>query len=454
VPERYWIATLGCPKNEVDSEKIAGSLERDGYQPARSARDAELLVVNTCAFIDAARAESVEAILELARLRRRGSRLVVTGCLAERSGEELAAALPEVDLVVGLGTPVRLGQVRRGHGARVLRTGGVTDLLELPRARGAAPWAYLKVAEGCSRRCGFCAIPSFRGPQRSRPLEAVLGELEALEALGVAEVILVAQDLASYGRDLGRREGLRELLAAVASRVPRVRLLYLYPSALDDCLIEAIAATGVPYYDLSLQHVSAPLLRRMRRWGSRRRFLERIEAIRRVAPDAALRSSFVVGYPGETEEDHDELLAFLEEAELEWAGFFPFSREEGTYAASLEGVVEEGLALERLREASEVQDRVTARRRRARVGSRLEVLVDAPGVARSFAEAPEIDGVVRVPRELAAGSLVEVVVRDAEGVDLVATPVPGASGRPVRGAPATAVRRDRLLSPAGEVAGR
>lgn len=463
MPGRYWIATLGCPKNEVDSEKIAGSLERDGYRRARSARDAELLVVNTCAFVEAARAESVETILELADLRRPGSRLVVTGCLAERAGEELAAALPEVDLVVGLGTPVSLGVTRRASsapsavgsagasggkgvgpaGARVLRTGGVTDLLELPRARRASPWAYLKVAEGCSRRCGFCAIPSFRGPQRSRPLEAVLEELESLE---VVEVVLVAQDLASYGRDLGRRDGIFELLDEVARRVPRVRLLYLYPSALDDRLIEAIASTGVPYYDLSLQHVSAPLLRRMRRYGSRRRFLERIEAIRRVAPDAALRSSFIVGYPGETEEDHDELLAFLEEAELEWAGFFPFSREEGTFAASLEGAVAEELVLERLREASEVQDRVGARRRRARVGSRLEVLVDGPGVARSFAEAPEIDGVVRVPAGLAVGALVEVLVHDAEGVDLVATPVGGEAVRFGNGARAVgAPRREAAL---------
>ncbi len=247
------------------------------------------------------------------------------------------------------------------------------DLLELPRPPATAPWAYVKAAEGCDRRCGFCAIPSFRGRQRSRSLESILAEIDAL---GVSEVVLVAQDLASYGRDQSSRSmqvrtkepGIVELVEAAAARVPRVRLLYLYPSSLTDRLIEAICATGVPYFDLSLQHASGRLLRRMRRWGSAERFLERIARIRSVAPGAALRSAFILGYPGETEEDHDELLSFVETAELDWAGFFSFSAESGTYAAGLPGQVPVELAAERLRECSELQDAITARRRRAARG--------------------------------------------------------------------------------------
>jgi ribosomal protein S12 methylthiotransferase len=207
---------------------------------------------------------------------------------------------------------------------------------------------------------------------------------------------------------------------AVAARVDRVRLLYLYPSSLTDRLIETIVATGVPYFDLSLQHVSGAHLRRMRRWGSGERFLARIQRIRAAAPDAALRSSFILGYPGETEEDHDELLAFLAEAELDWAGFFTFSKEVGTYAADLDGEVAPELALERLRECSELQDHVTACRRRQLVGSTISVLVDRPGVGRSFGEAPEIDGIVRVAGELAAGDFADVIVTGTEGPDLVA----------------------------------
>ncbi len=318
---RYWLETLGCPKNQVDSDKIEGTLVADGYAPATSAREADLVVVNTCAFIEDARRESIETTLELAAARKDGSRLVVTGCLAARYGDELAASLPEADLVAGFGVPVMLG--RKEPSGQVPRL----DLLNLPRPPSARPWAYVKVAEGCDRKCGYCAIPSFRGPQRSRGPEAVLAEVDALAA---QEIVLVAQDLASYGKDLGR-PGIVELVGAVAARVPRVRLLYLYPSDLSDRLIDAIDASGVHYFDLSLQHVSRSHLRRMRRWGDGDRFLARIEAIRAQMPAAAFRSNFIIGYPGETEADHDELLEFIGAAELDWCGFFAYSAEEGTY---------------------------------------------------------------------------------------------------------------------------
>lgn len=414
----FWIETLGCPKNQVDSDKLTGTMLADGLVPAAAPEQADLVVVNTCAFIDEARRESIDVVLALSDRRAGGAQVVVTGCMAERYGDELAAALPEVDAVAGFGVPVTLGATRSRVAAPAL------DLLELPRPPADAPWAYVKVAEGCDRACGFCAIPSFRGKQRSRPVDSVVAEVDTLVASGVREVVLVAQDLAAYGRDQGTgRRRLVPLVDALTRRVDRVRLLYLYPSELTPALVDAVCATGVPYFDLSLQHVSAPLLRRMRRWGDGGRFLRRVREIRRREPEATFRSSFIVGYPGETEDDHDLLLEFLAAAELDWAGFFAYSREEGTYAAGLDGVVPAGLVADRLAELRELQDGITAGRRDALVGSVAEVLVDEPGVARSHREAPEIDGVVAVPASLPVGEIVKVRIEGAAGPDLDAAPL-------------------------------
>ena len=425
MPERFYVETLGCPKNQVDSDKLAGSLLAAGLEPAAGLAEADLVVVNTCAFIEDARVESVEAILDAARARRRGARLVVTGCLAARSGEALADALPEVDAVIDVGVPVELGGTRwRPRGGRFI----AMDFLDLPRPASAVPWAYVKVAEGCDRRCGFCAIPQFRGPQRSRAQDAILAEVDDL---GCREIVLVAQDLASYGRDLGDPDALVRLVEAVAQRVSRVRLLYLYPQSLDGRLIDTIVATGVPYFDLSLQHVARPLLRRMRRFGSAPGFLALVEGIRTRAPGAALRSSFILGYPGETEPDHDELLDFLRAAELDWVGFFTYSEEEGTYAQSLTDKVPAALAAERLRECAELQDEITARRRRSLVGSVVDVLVDEPGAGRSYREAPEIDGVIHLRRGCEPGTVQRVRIEAAVGPDLdgsVVGPAPLVSG--------------------------
>ncbi|MFN8038922.1 MAG: MiaB/RimO family radical SAM methylthiotransferase [Acidimicrobiales bacterium] len=430
MPRSFWVETLGCPKNQVDSDKLTGTLLADGLVPALDAGGADLVVVNTCAFIEEARQESIDTVLALSDGRADGAEVVVTGCLAERYGDELADALPEADVVAGFGVPVTLG-VKPPRGRALLATDEsvpALDLLELPRPKADAPWAYVKVAEGCDRACGFCAIPTFRGKQRSRAMADVLAEVEALD---VAEVVLVAQDLAAYGRDQGVGERrIVDLVGAVAERVDRVRLLYLYPSDLTDGLVEAVLATGVPYFDLSLQHVSAPLLRRMRRWGDGDRFADRIAAIRAAAPDAAFRSNFIVGYPGETEADHDQLLAFVGEVGLDWCGFFAYSAEEGTYAAGLDGTVDPGLVDERLAELRELQDGITATRRDDLIGSTVEVLVDLPGQARGHREAPEIDGIVTVPEALPVGTFVDVVVTDALGPDLVAEPVDDSAGSP------------------------
>ena len=414
---RFYVETLGCPKNQVDSDKLIGTLLADGMSPVDDAGDADLVVVNTCAFIEEARKESIDTILSLAEERRPGARLVVTGCMAERYGAELAEELPEVDAVVGFGVPIAPERPRIPVAAAPLPT---LDLLNLPRPASAAPWAYVKIAEGCNRSCGFCAIPSFRGPQRSRDIDSILSEVAET---GAREIVLVAQDLASFGTDRPEELGagsIVPLVEQVDRLVDRVRLLYLYPSDLSDALIGAICATGVPYFDLSLQHVSKPLLRAMRRWGDGERFLRRIADIREREPAAAFRSNFIVGYPGETEDDHDLLLRFVEEAQLDWCGFFAYSREEGTHAAGLDGAVESGLVAERLAELREMQDGITAERRDLLIGERLEVLVDSPGEGRGFREAPEIDGVVRLPDSLEVGQFATVEIVDAEGPDLVA----------------------------------
>jgi ribosomal protein S12 methylthiotransferase len=409
--ESFWIETLGCPKNEVDSDKLVGTMLADGLVPAESPELADVVVVNTCAFVEQARQESIDTILGLDSVRAPGARLVVTGCMAERYGEELADALPEIDSVAGFGVPVTLGSTR---GAKT----SSFDLLNLPRPKSSSPWAYVKVAEGCDRACGFCAIPSFRGKQRSRSVDDILTEVDALEA---REIVLVAQDLAAYGRDQGVGErSIVPLMNAVSQRVDRVRLLYLYPSDLTDELIDTICGSGVPYFDLSLQHVSSSLLRGMKRWGDGKRFAKRIEAIREREPAAAFRSNFIVGYPGETEEDHDQLLDFVESVGLDWCGFFPFSREDGTFAAGLEHQVPENLVAERLAELTALQDQITAAKRDEMIGSVVEVLVDSPGIGRTWREAPEIDGIVMVAPDLEPGSFATVTIVNALGPDLVA----------------------------------
>jgi ribosomal protein S12 methylthiotransferase len=417
VTQRFYLESLGCPKNDVDSDKIIGTLLLDGLIQTDDASLADLVVVNTCAFIEDARRESIDTVLELSSQRKDGARVVVTGCMAERYGSELAESLPEADHIAGFGVPITLTKKSL---SLVSEKVPAFDLLNLPRPKSRAPWAYIKIAEGCDRNCGFCAIPSFRGPQRSRDVASILAEVDQLEA---KEIVLVAQDLASYGKDRPDELGAGSIVGlvnSVAKKVKRTRLLYLYPSDLSDALIDAICATGVPYFDLSLQHVSKSHLRRMRRWGDGERFLNRITDIRKREPDAAMRSNFIVGYPGETEEDHDQLLNFVNEAQLDWCGFFSFSPEEGTHALSLPDRVPESLMNERIAELREMQDTITARRRDDLIGRTLNVLIDEPGVARSHREAPEIDGVIHVSETLEVGTFADVEIADAMGPDLIA----------------------------------
>ncbi len=435
--QTFWIETLGCPKNAVDTDKARASLLADGLEPASAPEHADLVVVNTCAFVESARRESVETILALADTRRAGAKLVVTGCLAEREGAELAAAIPEADAVIGFSGEGDLSSVLLDMPKR--KPIGVRDLHELPRAAPTAPWAYVKVAEGCDRACTFCAIPSFRGKQRSRTPDSLMEESRTLVDGGVAELVLVAQDLAWYGRDAGEPGALAPLLRRLDAELGplglrRIRLLYLYPSEVRDPLVSTMLelATVVPYFDLSLQHADRALLKGMKRWGSGDRFLSMIEGIRAQEPDATFRSSFIVGFPGEREAEHDTLLGFLAAASLDWAGFFSYSAEAGTPAATMDGAPLAQVVAEWLRECDEVQSPITEAARDAlvRAGAVVEVLVDGidedtgDPVGRTHREAPEIDGVVRLDGATARpGLMVRAKVTEALGVDLVAEPL-------------------------------
>jgi ribosomal protein S12 methylthiotransferase len=446
---RVWLTTLGCAKNQVDSDKVTALLAESGYAAAPSPEDADVVMVNTCAFIEAARQESIDTILEMADTKRPDARLVVLGCMAQRYETELVEALPEADAVIGLeryGELVgRLDGLTRGtvDGWAPIRIAPARtspldmDILHrVERPTPTTPFAYVKVAEGCDKPCTFCAIPTFRGKQRSRAPMSIRSEIAALTAAGVSEVVLVAQDLAAFGRDLFATPppeaagGIADLLRFVSDvdGLRRLRLYYLYPREIRPELIEVMATSPVvaDYFDLSLQHATGRLLRAMKRPGSGEAHLALIESIRTAAPGAALRSSFIVGFPGETEDDVDELAGFLAAADLDWAGFFPYSAEEGTAAADLDGRIDDDEVGERLRHLQVIQEDITAARNAAEVGRVLDVLVDqvedGTPVGRSYRQAPEIDGVILLDGGT-PGQWVRAEMVAAYGTDLTATVV-------------------------------
>lgn len=430
-----WLTTLGCAKNQVDSEKVLAMLGEAGYAHAGSPDDADVVMVNTCAFIEEARRESVETILDLKAGARDDARTVVIGCMAQRFGVEVADALPEVDAVLGLdryGELVGTLDALTGWRPVEVRRRPVMDILHaVDRAAPTLPYAYVKVAEGCDKPCTFCAIPLIRGRQRSRTPVGIREEMASLASSGVSEVVLVAQDLAAYGRDIGAPSGpggpIVDLLRFVSDvdGVRRLRLLYLYPREIGPGLIEEIAGNPkvASYFDLSLQHAGRRLLRAMKRTGDGASHLALVERIRDADSEAALRSSFIVGFPGETDDDVDELAGFLAEARLDWAGFFPYSAEPGTPAAEMEGRVPRTEVEDRLRHLQEIQEDLTASAGAATVGRVLDVLVDqveeGVPVGRSYREAPEIDGMISLDGG-APGAWVRAEVTGAFGADLEA----------------------------------
>ena len=438
---RYHLVTLGCAKNTADSLRLERGLRHARHRPAATPDEADLLLVNTCGFIDAAREESLAAVAGIDAARRPGQRLFVVGCLTEIAEEEVRRAAPGVDAAFGVeawdAVAAAIGPAAPGY--------DIPQPAALPIAGAdgaAAPSAYLKISDGCDRPCTFCIIPAIKGRMRSRPAAELVAEARALAAAGVRELVLVAQDSTAYGEDRGERDGLAALLERLAGAVPEVpwiRLMYAYPGRVTPRLAETMARLPnvLPYLDMPLQHGSPAVLRRMRRPGlpAARRSLA---ALRGAMPQAALRTTFIVGYPGETEEEFAELLAFVEEQRFDHVGAFVYSPQAGTTAADTGGgappPVPPAVAAERYGRLMRLAQEIALARNRGLVGSELDVLVESaePGVqedgapfavGRSARDAPEVDGLAFVRGEFAAGSIVRARVDTALPYDLACTPV-------------------------------
>jgi len=454
--------SLGCPKNLVDSEVMIGLASQAGHELTTDPADAEVLVVNTCAFIDAAKQESVDAVLEMARHKQNGScqRLIVTGCLAERYRDDLRREVPEIDAVLGTGEVPDIVRAIQGAPSPVHPLTFYRDL----RAPAPAParfdgtlptyiydadtprvlttprhFAYVKVAEGCDYACSFCIIPTLRGHYRSRPHDSIIREAHQLAAQGVRELILISQDTTFYGNDRGERGALGRLLRALGrvDGLEWIRLLYLYPTTITDDTLAAIAETEkvCRYIDLPLQHAAPDVLRRMKRPGTRRTYEKLLARIRDWLPDVTLRSTFIVGFPGETEDDFAELCGFVSQVNIDHLGVFTYSHEDGTTAFDLPDDVPAVIKRRRRKELMTLQKRRLRPFNRRRIGHRVRVMVDGPAAdhpwvlqARLPGQAPDIDSVVYLSEceadQYRPGDLIRAVITGARGYDLVARPAP------------------------------
>jgi ribosomal protein S12 methylthiotransferase len=472
-PRRVALVTLGCARNETDSEELAGRLDAAGWQLVDDPADADVAVVNTCGFVESAKKDSIDTVLAASDT---GAKVVAVGCLAERYGAQLAEQLPEADAVLGFdsyaGLPASLAAVLAGDRLPSHTPGDRRRLLPISPVDRAAvqqasvlepgdagvgipghaggptvlrkrlddgPVAPLKLASGCDRRCSFCAIPSFRGSFVSRRPSDVLAEARWLAARGVRELVLVSENSTSYGKDLGDLRLLETLLPELAALdgVRRVRLSYLQPAEMRPSLVEVLTGTPglAPYFDMSFQHASGPVLRRMRRFGDTDRFLALLEQIRAQDPSAAVRSNVIVGFPGETDADLDELERFLLAARLDTVGVFGYSDEDGTEAAGLPGHLPQDVVDERVSRVLALVEELTAQRAEDRVGESVEVLVESidggSAEGRTAGQGPEVDGtttIVGLSAGLAVGDLVRASVIGSEGVDLVAELVEAGRG--------------------------
>src|SRR5215467_12316743 len=468
-PQKVGFVSLGCPKNLVDSEVMMGMLARAGAELTQRAEDADVIVVNTCSFIESAQQESINTILEMAGHKATGSakKLVVAGCLVERFRDQIRKDIPEVDAVVGTGELVNIlsatgvaatpqtnplvvlnsrpeGQARAAQGrfSRESWDGAIADLPnylydeDTPRVL-ATPghMAYIKIAEGCDHPCTFCIIPQLRGQFRSRRFESVIAEAERLAQSGVREITLIGQDTTCYGEDFGLKDGLALLLEKLVAieELHWVRFLYAYPNKITGRLLETIAKHEkiCSYMDVPLQHASAATLKRMKRGGSADIFLRTLEKMRRTIPNVTLRSSFIVGFPGETEKEFEELCDFVRQAELDWMGTFAYSDQEGASAYSLEGKLPEREIERRRKHLMQIQRSISKRKKRALRGKKLDILLEGPSEqsdllleARSMMHAPEIDGklyITEVPDgvSLVAGDFYRCQITESHDYDLV-----------------------------------
>lgn len=440
---RLYLITLGCPKNMVDSEGILRQMMAAGFEPTDRPKQADVLIVNTCGFIGDALDESLATLQELSSAKRRSQLLIAAGCLSERDGEALFAKVRGLDAILGTrrwSEIPRLVAQARATRERLAWTGDPNDSdadpwcqnAPMPRV-GHQASAYLKIADGCSATCAFCTIPSIKGPYRSRRMDAILAEAKALADSGTRELILIAQDTTSYGRDIGG-EGLPSLLRALSAALPQVnwiRVMYAYPQFVTQELIDTMAQLPnvCHYLDMPLQHAHPDVLKRMRRPSDMDAVRRLLEALRQAMPDIALRTTFIVGYPGETDAQFHTLLDFLAEARFDHVGVFRYSREPGTPAADLPNQIPEDVKQARYEQAMALQQEISRARNLEWVGRQMDVLVDGCGdgvsVGRTYRDAPEIDGLVLMPGEMPAGSFVRARITGAMEYDLLAEAVEG-----------------------------
>ncbi len=438
------MVNLGCPKNQVDAEVMLGRLRADGYELTADATEAEVIIVNTCGFIDEAKQESVDTLLEMAQLKTDGNckQLIATGCLTQRYGDDLAEGIPELDLIAGTGAPEAITGVlptliniapADGQRVQVGAPGGAMDGAGRVRV-GALHSAYVKIAEGCSKRCSFCIIPQLRGDLQSRPLEQIVAEVEGLVADGAVEINLISQDTTNYGVDLYGKKRLAELVDAVSQveGVAWLRLLYTYPTDYTDALLDALADSPkvVPYIDLPLQHADTGVLKRMNRRGSYEGLVSLIERIRSRMPGVALRSSFIVGFPGETEAEFERLYSFIEQTRFDRMGVFIYSHEDGTSAFEVEDDVPAEVKTARRDALMALQAQISTEKMQALVGAVVPVLVEGLSQetdllieGRMATQAPDIDGVVYIAdtddQELLPGQIIQVEITEAHTYDVV-----------------------------------
>lgn len=437
MPEKIGMISLGCPKNQVDAEIMLAKLAEGGFEITNDVDGADAVIVNTCGFIEDAKKEAIENILDMAELKKEGviGKIIVTGCLAERYKEEILSEIPEIDAVVGIGSNADICEVcRRALSGETVETFGEKTCLPLSGERllTTPPWfAYLKIAEGCSNHCTYCAIPAIRGEFRSRPAEEILEEAKDLAKSGVKELIVVAQDTTRYGEDLYGKSALPALLKALSQieQLQWIRVLYCYPERISDELLEVMASSDklLNYLDIPIQHADAGVLKAMNRKGDKESLLALLQKIREKLPDAVLRTTLITGFPGETEEAFETLCEFVKEAQFDRLGCFAYSTEEGTPAALLPDQIDEEVRKERGEVVMEQQYRIFEAKNEALVGQILPTVVEGYDAytdsyfGRTWRDAPDIDGQVHFTcgYELHEGDFVEVEIFEVQDYDLI-----------------------------------
>ncbi len=435
----FFIHTLGCPKNSVDSQSMADLLMQHGYDLVDEQQDAEFIIVNTCGFIQPARQEALDLLHDIVREKTHHQKLIAAGCLTQREKEEVKNEVPEINALLGtrrwmdiLPVVQHLERHSQEYFSRIVHGELVMESGSIPRAAFSGGYAYLKIADGCDRECAFCSIPLIKGAQVSRNPDDILRDVRGLEEQGLQELILIAQDVTSYGRDLGVRDGLPNLLQKIITAspsIPWIRLLYTYPGEISEQLVQLMADVPqlLPYLDIPLQHAHPQVLHRMRRPANMDKVRDTLTMMRKRIPHLSIRTTFIVGFPGESEQEFETLLNFVQEIRFDRVGIFPYYHEVGTPAYSTVDDISSAVKEERIKRLAGLQEEISLTRNQKFTGKKLNVIVDGVGdgisVCRSYRDAPEIDGLVMVEGELEVGKITAVKITAALVHDLVAVPI-------------------------------